>query len=91
MKLEKVKHQYVTEVSGGEAQLVRADEPTGTLNRENTEGILDQMLKMNQSGQTILMVTHDIRCALRENRIIYLENGRGRDELSLSVYEIEGI
>lgn len=42
---------------------------------------------MNQAGQTILLVTHDMEAALRGNRILYLEDGRIMGELKLSQYE----
>lgn len=86
-------------VSGGEAQraaiaramindpgLLFADEPTGALNRSNSEDVLNLLSKLNQNGQSILMVTHDVRAALRGNRILYLEDGKILDELKLSDY-----
>ena len=83
-------------VSGGEAQraaiaraminepgLLFADEPTGALNKKNTVDVLDLLTELNRSGQSILMVTHDVKAALRGNRILYLEDGRILDELVL--------
>lgn len=83
-------------VSGGEAQraaiaraminepgLLFADEPTGALNKKNTVEVLDLLTELNRSGQSILMVTHDVKAALRGNRILYLEDGRILDELVL--------
>ena len=43
----------------------------------------------NKKGQSILMVTHDIKAAVRANRIIYIEDGRIVGKLSLSPYEEE--
>lgn len=86
-------------VSGGEAQraaiaramindpsLLFADEPTGALNKSNSMGVLDLLSQLNRNGQSILMVTHDIRAALRGNRILYLEDGKILDELNLPDY-----
>ena len=57
--------------------LVLADEPTGNLDRKNSEEILDLLKISNRSlNQTILLVTHDERAALEADRIITLEDGR---------------
>lgn len=87
------------QASGGEAQraaiaravinrpgLLFADEPTGALNRRNTDEVLDLLTQLNQEGQSILMVTHDLRCAVRGNRILYLEDGKLLDQMELSPY-----
>lgn len=87
------------QVSGGEAQrgaiaravinspgILFADEPTGALNRRNTQDVLDLLTELNVEGQSILMVTHDVRAAIRANRIIYIEDGRIIGELKLSQY-----
>lgn len=63
-----------------------ADEPTGALNRRNTQDVLDLLTELNVEGQSILMVTHDVRAAIRANRIIYIEDGRIIGELKLSQY-----
>ena len=89
----------VNQVSGGEAQragIVRAvinkpmclfaDEPTGALNSENTKAVLDVFTDLNNDGQSIIMVTHDKRSALRGNRIIYLKDGKIYGELKLDKY-----
>lgn len=83
-------------LSGGEAQrvaLVRAtvhspkvlfaDEPTGQLNSEYGARVLDLMSEINDTGQSIVMVTHDQRSAARGNRILYLRDGAIRGELNL--------
>ncbi|MBO5349667.1 MAG: ABC transporter ATP-binding protein [Clostridia bacterium] len=90
----------VNQVSGGEAQragIVRAainkpvclfaDEPTGALNSENSKAVLDVFTNLNNDGQSIIMVTHDKKSALRGNRIIYLKDGKICGELRLNKYE----
>lgn len=90
----------VNQVSGGEAQragIVRAainkpvclfaDEPTGALNSENSRAVLDVFTNLNNDGQSIIMVTHDKKSALRGNRIIYLKDGKICGELRLDKYE----
>lgn len=99
MNVEKAENRYPSQVSGGEAQraaiaramigqpgLLFADEPTGALNRSNTTEVLDLLTDLNRSGQSILMVTHDMRAAARGNRILYLEDGKVLDELKLPAY-----
>jgi len=78
------------ELSGGQQQrvaigraliyrpaLILADEPTGNLDRKNSEGILE-MLKLSNKEykQTILLITHDEKIALEADRIITIEDGR---------------
>ena len=99
MGIEKAKDRLPSEVSGGEAQraaiaramigrpgLLFADEPTGALNRAHTEEVLNLLTKINDSGQSILMVTHDLRAAVRGNRILSggWESGRRTDTAPLS-------
>ncbi len=100
MGVEGAKDRLPTHVSGGEAQraaiaramigdpcILFADEPTGALNRQSSREVLDLLTGLNQQGQSILMVTHDARAAARGNRILYLEDGKILDELTLSPYE----
>lgn len=100
MGIEKIGGHLPAQVSGGEQQrcaiaravinspkLIFADEPTGALNRSNTKEVLDLMTGLNQSGQSILMVTHDMQAALRASRLLYLEDGRVAGELVKAPYE----
>lgn len=93
------KDRYPQQVSGGEAQraaiaramignpaLLFADEPTGALNKANSEEVMKLLMELNHEGQSILMVTHDVRAALCGNRILYLEDGKILDELNLAPY-----
>lgn len=99
---EEVYHKYPTQLSGGEAQrvaLVRgiinqpailfADEPTGALNSGNTKNVLDILSELNRQGQTIIMVTHDMKAARRGNRVLYLKDGVILDEAELGSYQTE--
>ncbi|MDE7176589.1 MAG: ABC transporter ATP-binding protein [Lachnospiraceae bacterium] len=100
MHLEKAKDRLPAQVSGGEAQraavaravitkpaMLFADEPTGALNKANTEEVLNLLTVLHTEGQTILLVTHDREAALRGNRILYLEDGAIVGELKLSPYQ----
>lgn len=99
MDVEEAKNRLPSQVSGGEAQraaiaramigkpgLLFADEPTGALNQANTREVLNLLSDLNRKGQSILMVTHDLRAAARGNRILYLEDGKICDELALKPY-----
>jgi putative ABC transport system ATP-binding protein len=66
--------------------VVFADEPTGALNSAGVKAVLDVLTSINESGQTVLMVTHDIKSARRANRIIYLQDGGIIGELELGKY-----
>lgn len=96
MNVGYAKDRLPANTSGGEAQraavaravinepgLLFADEPTGALNKSNTEEVLNLFTMLNNNGQSILMVTHDIRAAIRGNRILYLEDGNITEELKL--------
>ncbi|NCB94614.1 MAG: ABC transporter ATP-binding protein [Clostridia bacterium] len=100
MNLSSAKDRFPIQSSGGESQraavaravigkpkIIFADEPTGALNKANTEDVLNILTEMNQGGQTIMLVTHDMEAALRGNRILYLEDGKIMGELKLSQYE----
>lgn len=90
----------MNQVSGGECQragivraainnpnIIFADEPTGALNSDNSNAVLDVLTTLNNSGQSIIMVTHDKKSALRGNRIIYLKDGKIVGELNISKYD----
>ena len=102
MGILNIKTQLPSQCSGGEQQrcaiaralinspaIVFADEPTGALNRRNTTEVLDLFTLCNREGQSILMVTHDLRAALRATRLLYLEDGKIIGELNLQPYTQE--
>jgi len=97
---EDIYKKFPTQVSGGEAQraaivralinkppVVFADEPTGSLNSASGVAVLDTLTKVNRDGQSIVMVTHDIKSALRGNRILYVMDGVIRGTCELGLYE----
>lgn len=80
---------YPYQLSGGECQrvaiaraiikappLLLADEPTGALDRNTSDKIMNLFEELNSNGQTILIVTHDYHIAERCNHIIELEDGK---------------
>ncbi|MCR4899895.1 MAG: ABC transporter ATP-binding protein [Treponema sp.] len=81
-------NKYPYEVSGGQKQraaaaralitnpkLILADEPTGALDSQSSSDLLRVFEKMNQAGQTILMVTHSTDAASHAKRILFIRDG----------------
>lgn len=92
--------KFPAQLSGGEAQrvgIVRAlinspqilfaDEPTGALNSAFSEIVLNTLTQLNEQGQSIVLVTHDIKTARRGNRILYLKDGSVCGECNLGPYQ----
>ena len=80
--------KYPYEVSGGQKQraavaralitnprLILADEPTGALDSKATDELLRLFRKINQNGQTILMVTHSVKAASHAGRVLFIKDG----------------
>ena len=65
-----------------EPQLLLADEPTGNLDPENADSILDHLAAFAEEGGTVLMVTHDDRAAGRASRSIRMEKGSFAESVS---------
>lgn len=99
---EKEWKKYPSQISGGQMgragivralinnpEVVFADEPTGALDSTSGKAVLDLLTKFNHEGQTIIMVTHDLKSALRGNRILYLKDGRISGECILGTYKGE--
>jgi len=83
-----------SQVSGGELQrcaiaralinnplVLFADEPTGSLNSEASEKVLDCLDRLHREGQSIIMVTHNIKSAVKGERILFFRDGTVIDEL----------
>lgn len=96
---EVTQKKFSSQISGGEAQragivravinkpeVVFADEPTGALNSNNSAAVLNVFTKLHQEGQSIIMVTHDKKSALRGNRVLYIKDGQIFGECDLGNY-----
>ncbi len=57
-----------------------ADEPTGALNRASSNEVMDELVKLNEEGTTIMMVTHDVKVAARCSRVLYIVDGNIKGE-----------
>lgn len=100
LNMESEGEKYPSNMSGGQQQriaimralvkepeIIFADEPTGALNSQTSADVLDLMTKIHRNGQTIVMVTHDIKACLRGNRVIYLSDGEIIGDLDLGMYD----
>lgn len=83
----------INEVSGGQLQracicrsminkpeILFADEPTGALNRAASNEVMEELVKLNAEGTTVMMVTHDTRVAAKCSRVLYIVDGNIRGE-----------
>ena len=85
--------RYPHELSGGQLQracicrsmmnrpkLLFADEPTGALNRTSSNEVMDELVKLNNEGTTIVMVTHDAKVAAKCGRVLFIVDGNIKGE-----------
>lgn len=92
--IEELLDKYPYEVSGGQKQraavaralitqpkIILADEPTGALDSKASQNLLELFLKINQEGQTILMVSHSTRAASYSNRVLFIRDGQVYHEI----------
>lgn len=90
----------ITEVSGGQLQracicraimnnpkLLLADEPTGALNKASSEEIMEEFVRLNREGMSILIVTHDSKVASLCDKVFYMEDGKISGQFVLGKYE----
>jgi lipoprotein-releasing system ATP-binding protein len=87
--LSDVARRKASQLSGGEKQrvaiaralinnplIIMCDEPTGNLDKKNSEVVFEIFANLKQLGQTLLVVTHDNDFAGRTERIIEMEDGK---------------
>lgn len=83
----------INEVSGGQLQracicrsminrpaVIFADEPTGALSRTASNEVMEELVKLNEEGTTIMMVTHDAKVAAKCSRVLYIVDGNIKGE-----------
>lgn len=81
-------HKFPYEISGGQKQraavaralitsplIILADEPTGALDSKSSEELLDLFSQINETGQTLLMVTHSVKAASHASRVLFIKDG----------------
>jgi len=89
MEIDAQHNRLPSQTSGGQQQraaiaralinspdVIFADEPTGSLNFDQGVAVLDILTKMNRQGQSVVMVTHDIKAACRADRLIFIKDGK---------------
>lgn len=92
----------INEASGGQLQraaicrsminspkIIFADEPTGALSRTASSEVMDEFVKLNREGTTIMLVTHDVRVAAKCSRVLYIVDGNIKGEQTLGAYGSE--
>jgi len=57
-------------------QIIFADEPTGSLDSDNSDNIMEMLCNLNNLGKTIVLITHDMDIANKASRIIQLKDGK---------------
>lgn len=92
----------ITQASGGQLQrvsicralmnqpkIILGDEPTGALNSKATADIMELLGSINESGTTILLVTHDVKVAAKTERVLLMEDGEIVGEQYLGKYSVD--
>ena len=92
--------RFITEVSGGQLQraclcrslinspkMIFADEPTGALNQKASMEVINELVKANREGTSVMMVTHSKKVASCSERVIFLVDGNIQGELILGKME----
>lgn len=100
--ISEIAENDTNQVSGGQLQracicrslinsprMIFADEPTGALNQQNSREVMKELNRINQDGTTIMLVTHDMKVAVRCGRIMYIEDGAIKGEIALGKFTEE--
>ncbi|KLU56751.1 ABC transporter ATP-binding protein [Paenibacillus sp. VT-400] len=100
MDIDEQRNRLPSQTSGGQQQraaiaralinspdIIFADEPTGSLNMEHGTAVLDILTDLNRKGQSVVMVTHDIKAACRADRLIYILDGKIGGILEFDTYD----
>ncbi|APO47812.1 ABC transporter ATP-binding protein [Paenibacillus xylanexedens] len=100
MDIDGQRNRLPSQTSGGQQQraaiaralinspdIIFADEPTGSLNLEHGTAVLDILTAIHRKGQSVVMVTHDIKAACRADRLIYILDGKIGGILEFDTYD----
>ena len=88
MEISDLIKKYPYEISGGQKQrvavaralitspkIILADEPTGALDSKSSDELLGLFREINETGQTVLMVTHSVKAACFAKRVLFIKDG----------------
>lgn len=94
LNIEDFLDKFPYQISGGQKQrvaiaraiitnpdLLLADEPTGSLDSKSSDTVMKTFCDINKNGQTVLMVTHSVKCASFAKRVIFIKDGRVYHEI----------
>ncbi|RDW16668.1 ABC transporter ATP-binding protein [Oceanobacillus chungangensis] len=94
--ISELEKRNITQVSGGQLQragicralmnspkIIFGDEPTGALNSQSAQEIMDILSEINTEGTAVMLVTHDAKVAARTERIMFMRDGKIVSELKL--------
>jgi len=100
MDIDSQRNRLPSQTSGGQQQraaiaralintpeVVFADEPTGSLNYDQGVAVLDILTDLNRKGQSVVMITHDIKAACRADRLIIIQDGKIDGILNFDKFE----
>lgn len=100
MGLDNQRNRLPSQTSGGQQQraaiaralvnnpeVLFADEPTGSLNYDQGVAVLDILTNLNRNGQSVVMITHDMKAACRANRLIIIQDGKIDGILNFEKYD----
>lgn len=62
-------------------EIILADEPTGALDSKTSLEIMDMLQELNEAGQTIILITHDLNVASKAKRIVRISDGKLYEEM----------
>lgn len=60
----------------GKPEIILADEPTGALDSKTSTEVMELLQNLNEEGQTIILITHDINVAKKAKRIVRIADGK---------------
>lgn len=99
MGITEIADNSVNEVSGGQLQracicrslinlpkMIFADEPTGSLNQQNSKEVMKELNRINADGTTVMLVTHDMKVAAKSDKVLYIEDGHIKGEYALGKF-----
>lgn len=98
--ISEIAENDTNEVSGGQLQracicrsminnpkIIFADEPTGALNKQNSIEVMEELTRINAEGTSMMLVTHDMKVASKCERVLYIEDGDIRAEITLGKWK----